>query len=258
MYAPSTSASAERSEVRGHGTSPVMAPVREPEPAVDSDAGKKSDTSVFIAPVAMNSAQAATSNWLVDSGAGMSGTSSTINLRETMRCKIPIPPAFGAVVNATTEGMISYPTFKKLGIKAIHIEGMHHIKRRMALYSVRERDMFSHIHRVCGHMSATYIKSHRENSNNAEFADAKKVRALCKACVYGEDRQISPKRHRIHRSLLTIEGQYFVVDAFACGHTSHRGFRHCNVMKDGASQVIFCDFTKRRGAEEMVNALTKL
>ena len=95
----------------------------------------------------------------------------------------------------------------------------------MALHSVREQDMFSHIHRVCGHMSATYIKSHRENSNNAEFADAKKVRALCKACVYGEDRQISTDRYRIHRPLPTLEGQCFVVDAFACGHTSHLWFQ---------------------------------
>ena len=29
-------------------------------------------------------------------------------------------------MNATSEGTISDPTFDKLGIKAIHIEGMHH------------------------------------------------------------------------------------------------------------------------------------
>ena len=57
---------------------------------------------------------------------------------------------------------------------------------------------FSHIHRVCGHMSDPYIKWHRENSKNAKFsdADAKKVSLLCKACVYGEDRQTSTDRHR--------------------------------------------------------------
>ena len=82
--------------------------------------------SMFIAPVVMNSAQVAQSNWMVNSGAGMSGTSSTINIKDTMRCKIPITPAFGEVMNATSEGLISDPTFKKLGIKAIHIEGMHH------------------------------------------------------------------------------------------------------------------------------------
>ena len=90
---------------------------------------------------------------------------------------------------------------------------------------VREQDMFSHIHRVCGHMSNPYIKWHRENSKNEKLsdADAKKVRPLCKACVYGEDRQTSTDRHRIHRPLPTIAGQCFVVDAFASGHASHRG-----------------------------------
>ena len=98
---------------------------------------------------------------MVDSGAGMSGTSSTINLKDTMRCKIPMTPAFRAVMNATSEGLISDPTFKGLGIKAIH-----------------------------------------------------------------------------------IEGQCFVADTFACGHTSHRGFKYCDVMRDGASQMIFCNFEK--------------
>ena len=45
-----------------------------------------------------------------------------------------------------------------------------------ALHSVREQDMFSHIHRVCGHMSDPYIKWHRENSKNAKFSDADAVR----------------------------------------------------------------------------------
>ena len=62
---------------------------------------------------------------MVDSGAGISGTSSTINLKETVRCEISITPVFGAVMNATTEGMISDPTYKKLGIKAIDIVSMH-------------------------------------------------------------------------------------------------------------------------------------
>ena len=63
---------------------------------------------------------------MVDSVAGMSGTTSTTNLKDTVRCKIPITPAFGGVMNATSEGMISDPIFQDLGIKTIHIEGMHH------------------------------------------------------------------------------------------------------------------------------------
>ena len=122
--------------------------------------------------------------------------------------------------------------------------------------------MFSHIHRVCGHMSDPYIKfSHvRENSKNAKFtdADAKKVRPLCKACVYGEDRQTSTDRHRIHRPLPTVQGQCFPVDAFACGNISHRGYKYCDVMRDGASQMIHCNFTKSRGAEDIVQAFMKL
>ena len=104
-------------------------------------------------------------------------------------------------------------------------------------------------------MSDAYIKWHRENSKDAKFsdADAKKVRPLCKACVYGEDRQTSTDRHRIHPPLPTLEGQCFAVDAFACGHTSHRGFKYCDVMRDGASQMIFCNLKKSRGAEEIVN-----
>ena len=201
----------------------------------------------------------------------MSGTSSTNNLKNTMCCKIPITPVFGSVMNATSEGTINDQTLGQLGIKAIHIECMHHnllsvyqvcaggeqgeeqvgiftserckffplskckeafkimskcsntfyglvnggvnmyapagTKKqqsldnagRMALHSVRDKDMFSHIHRVCGHMSDPYIKWHCENSKNAKFtdADAKKVKPLCKACVYGEDRQTSTDRHRI-------------------------------------------------------------
>ena len=101
-------------------------PVREPEPALHFESEERTDMSMFIAPVVMNSAKVAHSNWMVDSGAGMSGTSSTTNLKDTMRCKIPITPAFGEVMNATSEGLINDPTFKQLGIKAIHIEGMHH------------------------------------------------------------------------------------------------------------------------------------
>ena len=83
-------------------------------------------------------------------------------------------------------------------------------------------------------MSDPYIKWHRDNSKNAKFsdADAKKVRPLCKACAYGEDRQTSNPNPNPNpnRPLPTIEGQCFVVDAFACGHTSHRGFKYCDVM----------------------------
>ena len=74
----------------------------------------------------MLGAQSHSVNWMVDSGAGMSGTSNTNNLRDTMSCRISITPAFGIVLNATAEGVISDPTLTKLGIRTIHIDGMHH------------------------------------------------------------------------------------------------------------------------------------
>ena len=36
-----------------------------------------------------------------------------------MRCKIPITPAFGSVMDATSEGTINDPTLDQLGIRAI-------------------------------------------------------------------------------------------------------------------------------------------
>ena len=101
----------------------------DPGPAVESDLSPQYVThnmSMFIAPVAMLSAQSHSINWMADSGAGMSGTSITNNLRDTMSCRIPITPAFESVLNATAEGVISNPTLTKLGIYAIHIDGMHH------------------------------------------------------------------------------------------------------------------------------------
>ena len=93
-----------------------------PGPAVESELSpqyvtRSDNMSIFIAPVAMLSAQSHSLNWMVDSGAGMSGTSSTNNLRDTMSCRIPITPAFGSVLNATAEGVISDPTLTKLSIR---------------------------------------------------------------------------------------------------------------------------------------------
>ena len=80
----------------------------DPGPAVDSELSPQYVThsdnmSMFIAPVAMLSAQSHSLNWMVDSSPGMSGTSSTNNLRDTMSCRIPITPAFGSVLKATAE-----------------------------------------------------------------------------------------------------------------------------------------------------------
>ena len=130
----------------------------------------------------------------------------------------------------------------------------------MALTSVRVTDNFSHIHKVCGHMSPSFIKWHRENSKNAQFTDAdmNKTRPICRACVYGESRQTGTDHHRIHRPLPTRAGQCFYVDAFTCSHRSTCGYKYCDLMRDGASQMIYCNFTRNRSAEEVVKSFTKL
>ena len=60
----------------------------------------------------------------------------------------------------------------------------------MGLHDVRDPDNFAHIHRVCGHISNSAILWHRSHSKNANFsdADAAKVRPICKACAYGEQK----------------------------------------------------------------------
>ena len=130
---------------------------------------------------------------------------------------------------------------------------------RMALSSVREKDTLSHLHRCLGHMSLPYLKWHREHSKNAWFSDseASKVRPICKSCAYGESRQTGTDHHRVHRPLPTIPGQCFVIDAFACTHVSRRGYRYCDLMRDGASQWIYCNFTPSRLARDVVSALSR-
>ena len=124
----STVKSTESSYERTQGPRTILefTPVREPEPAVEHEHTGHSDMSKFAAPITMKSAQIQSSNWMIDSGAGMSGTSSTNNLKNTMRCKIPITPASRSVMDATSEGTINDQTLGQLGIRAIHIEGMHH------------------------------------------------------------------------------------------------------------------------------------
>ena len=107
----------------------------------------------------------------------MSGTSSTINLKDTIRCKIPITPAFGAVMNATSEGMIGDPIFKELGIKAIHIEGMHH-------------NLLS-VHQVCTGGESSEEQVSIFTSEGCQFfplsksREALKIMSACKNASYG-------------------------------------------------------------------------
>ena len=103
----------------------------------------------------------------------------------------------------------------------------------MALHNVRDPDNFAHTHRVCGHMSNSAILWHRSHSKNANFsdADAAKVRPICKACAYGEQRQTRTDSNRVHRPLPTVPGQSFSIDAYSCTHRSIRGFDYHPVQE---------------------------
>ena len=121
----------------------------------------------------------------------------------------------------------------------------------MALHNVRNSDNFAHIHRVCGHMSNSAILRHYSHSKNVNFSDAD-------AAKYGEQRQIGTDFHQVHKPLPTVPGQNFSIDAFSCTHRSIRGFKYYDLMRDNASQMIYCNFTKSRAAEDMVKSFTLL
>ena len=55
-----------------------------------------------------------------------------------------------------------------------------------------------------------------------------------------------------------MPGQSFSIDAFSCTHLSIRGFKYCDLMRDNASQMIYCNFTKSRAAEDLVKLFTLL
>ena len=54
--------------------------------------------------------------WLIDSGATISGTSAHCDITNSINCNIPITPAFGSIIRATTEGTINDPVLSSMGI----------------------------------------------------------------------------------------------------------------------------------------------
>ena len=129
----------------------------------------------------------------------------------------------------------------------------------MALHSVHVKDNYAHIHNVLGHMSREHILWHREFSKNAHFTDATAniLRPICTVCAYGESRQTGTDHHQGHRPLPTQPGQCFVIDAFSSTTTSVRGYRYCDLMRDGASQMIYTNFTETRSADDITSALER-
>ena len=129
----------------------------------------------------------------------------------------------------------------------------------MALASVRDTDNHAHMHRIFNHISPHQLLRHRDNSINAGFTneEAKRVRPICRVCAHGSTKQTGTDHLRVHRPLSTRAGQGFVMDAFTCFHTSQRGHKYCDLMRDVASQMIYCNFTKSRSAKDIITALTK-
>ena len=74
--------------------------------------------------IVMNSMSASTS-WLIDSGAGLSGTNNKNLLICLSTCHVPITPAFGEMISATAEGSIRDHKIEQLNIRALHIDKMH-------------------------------------------------------------------------------------------------------------------------------------
>ena len=82
---------------------------------------------MFMVPnsITMSSMTSSTS-WLIDSGAGLSGTNNRNLLSCPSTCRVPITPAFGEMITATSEGSIRDHQLGQLNIRALHVEKMHH------------------------------------------------------------------------------------------------------------------------------------
>ena len=126
----------------------------------------------------------------------------------------------------------------------------------IALQNVRDLTTY----RIYGHMSNSAIPWHHSHFKNAYFldADAAKVRSIRKACAYGKQRQTGTDSNQVHRLLPTVQEQSFSIDDFTCTHHSIRGYKYCDVMRDNAMQMIYCNFTKSSAAEEMARLFSLL
>ena len=96
------------------------------ESVIENEKDEKS-VNMFIVPngITMSSMSSSTS-WLIDSGAGLSGTNNRNLLSCPSTCRVPITPAFGEMITATSEGSIRDPRLGQLNIRALHVDKMHH------------------------------------------------------------------------------------------------------------------------------------
>ena len=95
--------------------------------SVDDNEKDEKSVNMFMVPngISMSSMSSSTS-WLIDSGAGLSGTNNRNLLACPSTCRVPITPAFGEMITATSEGSIRDPRLGQLNIRALHVDKMHH------------------------------------------------------------------------------------------------------------------------------------
>ena len=92
-----------------------------------SSSTSSSHLSMFIPrTVYMATSTRQSSPWLIDSGAAISDTSAHCNITNSINCNIPISPAFGSIIRATTKGTINDPVLSPIGIRVLHVDNMHH------------------------------------------------------------------------------------------------------------------------------------
>ena len=106
---------------------------------------------------------------------------------------------------------------------------------------------------VTGHSGHHGMTWHRLHSTNAAYTpqDAAAPRPVCTACVYGSMHQTNTDHRRIHRTMPTIPGQQFVLDAYTNTTRSYRHFKYCDLLTDQATGQIYNIFTTNRSAEEL-------
>ena len=91
----------------------------------ESETDNLKSENIFMVPnfITINSMLSLTS-WLIDSG--LSGMNNRNLLSCPSTCKVPITPAFGEMITATSEGSIRDSRLGQLRIQALHVDKMHH------------------------------------------------------------------------------------------------------------------------------------
>lgn len=126
--------------------------------------------------------------------------------------------------------------------------------------SSRSVSLYDSVHHRAGHPSAFNMDWLKQTSPNAHFTrvDAAAARPPCRGCALGSSRQASTNHHHVHRDRPTTPGQQLHIDGYQNSVRSVRHYKHCDVVRDAYTRMIYCCFTKNRSAEEFTISFTKL